>query len=541
MPDPADDAVTAPAVTRKKSRMSWIWLIPIVAALAGASLVLKTWMDTGPRITVTFKTAAGLEVGKTQVRYKDVTVGMVNGIRLSDDWSQVIVTIDVAKDAASLARDGTRFWVVRPRLALSGVSGLGTLLSGAYIEVDTPSARPEENRASQRQFAGLEEPPEFTHDRVGRRFTLKAADLGSLEIGSPVYYRRISVGRVVGYGLDATGRAVDVQIFVEAPHDRYVTSASRFWNASGVDVALGANGLKVHTQSMVSLLLGGIAFDPLDYEAPQAAADAVFTLFPSETTARALPNGEALPIRMRFEQSVRGLTIGAPIDFKGINLGEVTSIKMEFDTDKKRFFLWVDANLYPLRLGPVYDDLKAFQASSNTSTAAIVPMIERGMRAQLRTANLLTGQLYVVLDFFPDAPKVVVPDTQPVIVPTIPGEFDQLQQQLSSIVAKIEKLPLDEIGAGLNATIANTSRLIGRLDKQLTPEAQNMMRQATKSLSQISNLLANDASLPLNAQRAMEELGRAARSLRVLADYLQANPEALLRGRTDDALPGAAR
>jgi paraquat-inducible protein B len=540
MPDTADDPVLAPAVTPKKSRFSWIWLVPLVAALAGASLVVRTWMESGPRITIAFNTAAGLEVGQTQVRYKDVVVGVVNGIRLSDDWSKVIVTADITRNAENLAREGTRFWVVRPRLALSGVSGLGTLLSGAYIAVDTPSATPDDDRVEQRDFAGLEEPPEIPRDRPGRRFTLRAADLGSLDIGSPVYYRRINVGRIVGYDLDESGRAVNIQVFIEAPHDRFVTQGTRFWNASGIDVTLGADGLKVHSQSMVSLLLGGIAFDPVDPNAEPAAADSVFTLYGGEDQARATPDGIPLPIRMRFSQSVRGLSVGAPIDFKGINLGEVTSIRMDYDSEERQFFLWVDANLYPQRLGPVFDRLQALPAPGNEPVEAIVPMIEHGLRAQLRTANLLTGQLYVVLDFVPDTDKVVVEKTRPVLVPTIPGEFDQLQQQLGRIITKIEKLPLEEIGTGLNTTIANAASLISRLDKQVAPQAQGMLRQATRSLAQISELLSSDSGLPTSTERAMQELTRAARSLRVLADYLQANPEALLRGRSPDALPNVA-
>lgn len=537
MPDTADDPVLAPAITPKKSRFSWIWLIPLVAALAGASLVVRTWMDSGPRITIAFNTAAGLEVGQTQVRYKDVVVGVVNGIRLSDDWSKVIVTADITRNAENLAREGTRFWVVRPRLALSGVSGLGTLLSGAYIAVDTPSGSPDDERPDQRNFIGLEEPPEIPHDRPGRRFTLKATDLGSLDIGSPVYYRRINVGRIVDYDLDDTGRAVNIQVFIEAPHHQFVTRETRFWNASGIDVALGADGLKVHSQSMVSLLLGGIAFDPIDPDAAPAEPDTVFTLYGGEDQARAKPDGVPFPIRMRFSQSVRGLSVGAPIDFKGIHLGEVTNIQMDYDSGKREFFLWVDANLYPRRLGAVFDRLQALPAPGNEPVSAIVPMIEHGLRAQLRTANLLTGQLYIVLDFVPGTDKVSVERTPPILVPTIPGEFDQLQQQLGNIITKIEKLPLEEIGTHLNTTLANTSSLINRLDRQVAPQAQTMMRQATRSLAQIGELLSGDSGLPMSTERAMQELTRAARSLRVLADYLQTNPEALLRGRSPDALP----
>ncbi len=207
MSDPASSggnpAIRTPEVTRRKRRISWIWLVPLVAALAGLSLVARTWLESGPMITITFKTAEGLEVGKTQVRYKDVNIGTVRSIRLNEDRSKVIVKAELVKDAASIAREGTQFWVVRPRLGLSGVSGLGTLLSGAYIGVDATNGKdasgkptPDEEKT---EFVGLETLPEVTHDRPGKRFTVRATDLGSLDVGSPVYYRRISVGQVIGW------------------------------------------------------------------------------------------------------------------------------------------------------------------------------------------------------------------------------------------------------------------------------------------------------------------------------------------------------
>ncbi|MCJ9710576.1 MlaD family protein, partial [Bordetella hinzii] len=209
---------------KERSRISWIWLVPLVAALAGLSLVVRTWMQAGPEISIEFNTAEGLEVGKTQLRYKDVTIGTVKGIHFNADRSKVVVEAELAKEVQNMAREGTNFWVVRPRLGISGVSGLGTLLSGAYIGVDAVGD-PEtlDRKASKTHFVGLETPPPVAHDRPGKRFTLRANDLGSLDIGSPVYYRRISVGQVVGYALSEDGKAVDVQVFVDAPNDRFVT------------------------------------------------------------------------------------------------------------------------------------------------------------------------------------------------------------------------------------------------------------------------------------------------------------------------------
>ncbi len=523
-----------PRIVRRKRRVSLIWLVPIVAAIVGAVLVYRTWAETGPRITISFQTASGLQVGRTEIRYKEVTIGTVNGIRLAEDWSHVEVTADLSRDAADIAREGTRFWVVRPRLALSGVSGLGTLISGSYIEVDTPGNAPDLDRPVQRDFTGLEQPPEITYDRPGRRFTLRADDLGSLEIGSPIYLRRINVGQVVGYDLAEDGQRVNVHIFVNAPHDRLVTNGARFWNASGVDMTLSAQGLRVRTQSVVSLLLGGIGIEPARVPEPPAPADTQFTLFATQAAANALPDGEALPIRMRFTQTVRGLAVGAPIDFKGMGLGEVTAITMDYDAKTQDFSILVDANLYPLRLGPVYERMAAALQSNDTEREALMTMVERGLRAQLRTGNLLTGQLYIVLDEFPDAKPAIVPPGEPFMVPTIPGALDQLQEQVVSIVTKLERLPLDQIARELQTTLSNTSRLIGRLDSQVAPEVQGTLRQLTRTLNDVSNLVAEDGSLPLGVDRTLQEVARAARSLRVLADFLQANPQSLIRGASPD-------
>jgi paraquat-inducible protein B len=287
-----------------------------------------------------------------------------------------------------------------------------------------------------------------------------------------------------------------------------------------------------------------VAFEPVltARDAGAAApADAQFDLYPTETAAKANPDGEAFPIRMRYDQSIRGLAVGAPIDFSGITLGNVTQINLDFDPATKRFYSLVDATLYPERLGRVFEEVRerAVQDGDVAGGRLLGGMINHGLRAQLRTANLLTGQLYVALDIFPNAKPVEFKMSEPALIPTVPGNLDQLQQQVSNIIAKVEKIPFDKIGEDLRATLASTSKLMGRLDKQVAPEAQAMLKQARESMAQINALLAADASLPVNTERAMQELGRAARSLRALADFLQSNPEALLRGRGPDPIPGA--
>ncbi|MEI2414992.1 MlaD family protein [Orrella sp. JC864] len=528
-----------PTVNRRRSsRISWVWVVPLVAALVGLSMVVRTWLQTGPEITISFQTAEGLEIGKTQVRYKDVVIGTVSNIQLSEDRSKVLVRAQLTRDAASLAREGTRFWVVRPRLGVSGVSGLGTLLSGAYIGMDVST--PEEGAETVTEFVGLETPPEVTSDRPGTRYTLQADNLGSLDIGSPVYYRQIQVGRVIGYQLDESGRAVNLQVFVDAPNDAFVTEGTRFWNASGIDLSLNAAGLSLRTQSLISLAAGGVAFETITPSRQgRAAPNSKFKLYEDESSARAEPDGAPLRVRMRFDQSVRGLAPEAPVDFRGIDIGHVTAVRLGFDAQAKRFYAQVDADLYPQRLGPVYEEMRQ-RDPGRSPGQVLAPMVRNGLRAQLRTGNLLTGQLYVALDFFPRAAphEDFDPTTEPLALPTMRGNFDQLQQQLSNIVEKIEQVPFDKIGQDLRATLQNTNRLLARLDKELAPEMKATLRQARESLAEVDNLLSADSSMPVNLDRALQELTRAARSLRILSDSLQANPEMLIRGRAFDNLPG---
>lgn len=537
-----DTSIGAAAVTRKmKSRVSWIWLIPVVAAAIGLSLVVRTWMQAGPEITIRFRSAEGLEVGKTQVRYKDVTIGTVNNIQLSPDRSTVLVRAELIKEVASLASEGSSFWVVRPRLGVSGISGLSTLLSGAYIGVDA-SLRTEKGKAGAKfDFVGLENPPSILHDREGKRFKLTTKDLGSLDVGSPVYFRRIAVGRVISYELDSSGGTVNLQIFVDAPNDKFVTRGTRFWNASGIDVAFNQDGLQVRTQSLASLVQGGVAFESVSgHDTVMADADASFALYGTEVAAKTNPDGDPVQIRMRFDQSVRGLHVGSSVDFNGMTLGEVVDIDIAFDSQQKRFYAVVDAQLYPERLGQVYDVMRARAITEGVdpSQRLVLVMLKYGLRAQLRTASLLTGQLYVQLDHAPGAKPVEVPWADPLPVPTIPGSLDQLQQQISSILTKIEKVPFEQLGDDLRATLTSTTQLMRRVERDITPQAQAILSEAKESLAKINALLASDSSLPMNADRALQETARAARSLRSLADFLQSNPEALLRGRGADPIPG---
>lgn len=517
-------------------RWSWIWLVPLIAMLVGASLLVQGWLRTGPTITISFESAEGLEVGQTKVRYKDVVIGVVTDLKVSADRSKVLVSAELNREGSEyITQEGSRFWVVRPRLGIGGVSGLGTLVSGAYISVDAAEAQNGDDPVY--EFTGLEKPPEITSGRPGTRYALRAPDLGSLDIGSPVYYRRIQVGRVIGYDLAESGKSVDIQIFIDAPNDKFVTNDTRFWNASGVNLSLDADGFNVQTESLVSLVAGGIAFaSPNQFITEPAKADHSFELAGTRLDAMADPDGLPFAVEFHFQQSVRGLKVGAPIDFRGLELGNVVDIDLEFDSERQRFFALVKAELYPLRFGAVYERLmRVDQEASNPGSLLLAPLIKHGLRGQIRPSNLLTGQQYVALDFFTDAEPVAFDARkEPVVVPTIAGSFDRLQQQVGSIVTKLDAIPYEEISSDLRATLQSVTKLLDQLEGEVAPQATAMLRAASKSLKSVDQLLAKGSPLTGNLERSMQEISNAARSLRALADYLQAHPSAAIRGRSAD-------
>ena len=563
--------IPKPVIVRaRRLQFSLVWLVPLVALLVGVVLVVRTLMQTGPLITITFPNAEGLEPGRTEVRFKEVVVGRVTKVGFSPDRGRVLATVRLDKSAANLAVSDTQFWVVRPRISTAGISGLSTLFSGAYIDTDAGESAQELTH-----FTGLEVPPFALRGEPGRRFVLDAADLGSLEVGSPVYYRRTRVGRVVGYALDPQRDVLEVQVLIEAPNDTLVTPQTRFWNAGGIDVNVNASGLSVNTESIASLVVGGIAFanPPSTTKAGAAVAGQRFVLFNDKRAALALPDGAPQRVRMLFGAGFRGLAAGATVEMFGVELGTVRSVAMKYDARATRFPLEVLADIYPARLGDARRDfLNSAGGAPATDAVLLQRLVERGLRARVLSGNLLTGQPYVALDLQPQAPKATLDTTKSaLLIPSHTGGGD-LQQQASDLMERIGRIRFEQIGAHLEATLKNTQvasanlpevlvkagaattalqQALGSADtaiQQISPQAQQALADVQKSLKALQgtldgldrNVLQADAPLQRDASKALAEMQRAARALRVLGDYLQQNPETLLKGKPADADVGPA-
>lgn len=526
-------------VKTRRFRVSLVWIVPIVAVLVGISLVVHNVLQVGPTITVTFKTGSGLTANKTQVKYRNVVIGYVSDVALSEDQRSVNATIKLDKEAQSFTRADSQFWVVRPRIGASGVSGIDTLLSGDYIGADIG-----QSTTLVKHFEGMETPPPITYGEPGKRFTLRSTDLGSLDIGSPVYYRKIPVGQVVAYALDADGKSVSIEVFVHAPNDAYVTKNTRFWNSSGIDVRLDANGFAVQTESFSSILMGGIAFRAPDYSPNDQPAEenSGFELFDDQQAALAPPDGKAQYLSLRFDQALRGLKVGAPVEFLGIDIGRVVTVNLDFDPSERSFPLEVGIVIYPQRLGLAHAKmLKALNHDPNDEAAGVRLMgsfIDNGLRAQARSGNLLTGQLFISLDFYPNAEKVEFdPNARPVTIPTIPGDFEQVQEQLQSVVEKISNLPLDRIAGNLDSSLVELRQVLAQINASTLPGVTTTLTEASKALESASSTLAEDSPQREQLTQMLEELGRTSRSLRELSEYLGRHPESLIRGRPENAAP----
>jgi paraquat-inducible protein B len=515
--------------TKKSFSFSLVWLVPVVAALIGGWLVYKAISEKGPTITITFETAEGLEAGKTKIKYKEVEVGQVESITLSKDLSHVIVTAEMKKGAEKYLSENTRFWVVRARVAAGGVSGLGTIFSGAYIGID-----PGKPGKLTRSFEGLEIPPVITTGLPGGHFNLKAETLGSLDIGSPVYYRKIKVGQVVAYELEKEGQTVDIKIFIHAPHHEAVHQNTRFWNASGLDVSLDASGIKVNTESFVTMMVGGVAFDtPVELQPAAAAREGdTFKLYESREKSLEEAHVQKRPWVLYFEGSVRGLAVGAPVDFRGIEIGRVIDIALEFDWEKLAFRIPVLVEIEPQRI-----DWVGRQTMDRREGMEF--LVEKGLRAQLKQGSLITGQLYIALDMYPDAPPAKIVWAEPYAeLPTIPTPMEEITRNVTKIVEKFEKIPLEQIGndlrdtmANLNKTTGELQKLIANLDASVVPAANATLEQTKKTLIKVDRLLNADSPTGHELKRALGELADAARNISILVDYLERHPESLVFGK----------
>jgi len=551
--DAAEPVIQTP---RRHQRVSAFWLVPVVAALLGLYLAASFYSEQGPQIQISFDSAEGLEAGKTPIRYRDVNIGVVDTITLSSDLERVVVNARMSVDSRRYLNDQARFWVVRPRVGTSGVSGLGTLLSGAYIQAESVIGGKFKS-----SFEGLEQPPLTDTDAPGLRLKLRAEEAGYVGIGSPVYFRQVKVGQIEGQQFLENYSGVEFTIFIDAPHHKIIRNTTKFWNVSGVDLTLNSSGFRVRTPSLEGLAQGGVAFGIIEeYAFPTTVEDGhVFTLHPSRDSAREemikdFSTGEFFYV-IHFDESVRGLSKGAPVEYKGVQVGSVTDINLVTDPVSSEVRVPVHIELQPERVrgnsGLHVDD-------PDTISLAI----KNGLRAKLQTGNLLTGQLFVALDMYdePNTSELEVDSEGTPIMPSVASDLQQVTEGVQQALATINELPLLQIAENAESALVRTNSLleqlevsdvVGKIDGAIGSadsaigEYGALARKARRELDGLLVVLeqfistanesmagiAPDSPLYYNLLNTLQDIQSAARAVLAVSESVERKPEEFLFGK----------
>jgi paraquat-inducible protein B len=518
--------------TGKQRGFSPIWIIPIVALVIGLFLIYKLVTETGPTITITFKEGSGLEAGKTKVKFKDIEIGQVTAVDLIPDLSGVTATVSMDANAKPYMNDKTRFWVVRPRIGVGGISGLGTLLSGAYIGTD-----PAIKGKAQKKFIGLERPPVVQFDDPGRQYKLHSPKLGGLDAGSPVFYKQVRAGQVVDYKMDDNGQ-ITFDIFIHEKFEKRINSTTRFWNAGGIDIVVSAEGVEVNTESLASILAGGVGFDDRPGRDAAGSVDEghEFHLYPSENASKQRHYARKRQLLMYFDDPIRGLSPGAPVELRGYKIGEVTDITFEMNRETGDVRIPVLVEIEPGRVNISGGEKTDTETSINT-------LVAKGLRAQLKSANIVLGKLLIDLDFHPDEPEAFADFSGPIpVIPTIRSALGGIVNDARVLIAGLREtgetintmLASSEFkssAADLSATIASLKGISAQLDENTAPQITAVLSEVEQTLDEARVMFESNSTTRTEINRLLVELAQAARSIRLMADYLEQHPESIIKGK----------
>lgn len=516
----------ADAVINKKREFQLIWLLPLCALLVSAWLVYKTASQKGPVITITFPSADGLEIDKTKIKYLDVEIGKVTNITIHKDLKSIEVTAEMNKESGDYLTNNTQLWVVRPQIGLGGVSGLGTLMSGAYIAI-----KPEKGK-SERHFKGLSVPPVLEANVQGKKFILETTNIGSMGAGTPISFHGIAVGEILDYELSKNADNIKLTVFVNAPYDKFIRTNTRFWIDSGIDLSTSADGVKLRTGPLTALLTGGIAFrtsseDKVTDSVPEYTA---FQLFEDFDQSAQVIYHRTIKVVMYFEESVRGLNVGAPVLLRGIPVGKITDINLEIDAKSGEIHIPVVVEVEP-------DLIVVVNKQANLTTQDnIERLMANGLRAQLQTGSLLTGQLYIGLDLFPQS-KIITHKNKTGYpeFPTVPGSFNKIIQSTQAFMDKISKLPLEAISTEINNTLVSLQSSSKAATKTLDATAGTMghVDKTMDSAQKVLSTLEPGSTTQYELNQLLKELTQATISVRQLSDYLEEHPDSLIRGKKE--------
>lgn len=510
----------------RRRRFSFVWLIPLLAATLALYLGYRTYEQQGPLMTLFFNTADGLNAGQTQVKYKAVSLGVVQDIDLSSDNSHVIVRIRMNNVGARFLTSHARFWVEGAHISLSDPSSFGSFVAGAYIAVDpgTPGGHYQDH------FTGLEGPPGVRSDEPGRTYTLTVDRIGSLRIGSPILFRDAIVGEVLGYDLGNGIAPVKISIFIRAPFDDLVRPGSHFWNTSGITLNVQPGEFHLEFESLQAILSGAVAFDlpPSAANSEPSPDNAAFPLYATKEEAESASYAQLIPAVTYFHSSVAGLEPGSAVDILGMQVGVVTSVNLILDDNSGEEKVRVGMALQPER--------NAHQADFRTdaqATALFQKFVDRGMRAELGTSSLLTGQKVVIFTIVPNSARVqLTREGAAYVLPSKSSDLDSTLASLSDVAAKLDQVPIQAIGDNLNHLLVTADNTLGGAQtKQAITSLTATLKSMEATLTMLNESYGDDSDFQHNLEQLMQQSNAALGSIKTLSDYLDRHPNALLLGR----------
>lgn len=506
------------------SQWSPIWIVPVVAFLVGGWMLFHTYSNQGQVVTLLASSAEGIVSGKTQLKSRSVDVGKVMSVELSQDLKQVVIKARMNPGTDNLLNDESLLWVVKPTVGRGGVSGLNTLLSGAYIEL-----QPGKSQNNKVFFELLETPPIAPADAAGVRVYLTSQDASALAIGDQVLFHGYEVGTVEDSKFDIKLRTMRYQLFIRAPYDALVTDNVRFWKTSGMALDMSADGVRVEMASLTSLLGGGVTFDVLDGwpQGNQVDNNSNFQLFANKKSIQDGLYNEYLEYLLFFDESIRGLAAGAPVEYRGIRIGTVAAAPYFFNV-KNPLKLALEKGipvLIRIEAGRMYDQLTLSQLQQEIEQA-----VQQGLTGVLKTGNLLTGGLYVDLTLSEQLPQPISassPPSQPEsatdasvpenttaqavpmtpaavfaeqsqfkgyrVLPTARSGLGHIEQKVVKVLDKLNNLPVEQLLGQTSGTLL---------------EAQQMLAQTTQLLQSIDALVKQQDTqqLPADMQKTLQQI-----------------------------------
>lgn len=533
-----------------QARLSPIWIVPLVALLIGAWLVYDNYRSRGPQITLIMNNAEGIEAGSTLIKTRNVEVGRVEQVQLSDDLTRAVITARMSPDTDAMLVEDSRFWVVKPRIGREGISGLNTVLSGAYIQLE-----PGQSETDRREFEVSDQPPVSPAGAEGLRINLVSQLGNSLNVGDPVTYQGFTVGRVEEANFDVDRRRMNHRVFIESPYHTLVTNNTRFWAASGFDLRVDSEGFRANLESLEVLLGGGVTFGvPEDLlRGQRAEADTTFDLYPDEESARQGTFNRYLEYVLLVEDSVRDLNRGAPVEFRGVRIGTVAAVPWNFSApqpgSRSSFAIPVLIRIEPQRLGIERQDLDIEAWRDRFER-----LFNAGLRASLKTGNLLTGMMFVDLEFDRDRAGDYVEETfaERAVFPTTSGGFAQIEAQVTALLDKLNGLEVEPLLKGLERNLATSEATLAEV-RELTASVRRLvddpdtlalpgnLNQTLDDLRTSLEGVSPDSAAYTDFTGTLQQLERLLRDLQPTARTLRDNPGALLFDSLDsgDPLPRA--